>query len=132
MNDTIYLMLSLPEMYFISLGKTTGLEFLPVCGLIFLISGIVLSLIRREWRGAWFLLSIVLNQFTVGLIPWLGDNQAALFVLMAAQIALLIYLIFKMNGARLIASFLAAFSFSYTLMAYFIIGMALYVGHPSA
>lgn len=107
--------------WYFSAIKLGGLLILiPTIGTLCLIAGLAIMIWKRTWRVAWLALSLLLSEilvFASGI--WRGQLQHCNPVLLAFLIlqgAVLLYLIFRLKGARLSAAPLAVFAFSFALM----------------
>ena len=85
---------------------------------------------HRDARLFWFAAPAITSQALTAIAGFLhgqfraGAADNALYVFVIAQIAAALYLVYRMDGRRLAALLLAAFSISYSLLAAFVAAMA--------
>lgn len=134
MNNAIWLLLATPGWYFstilapLSAGLFTAI---PALGVLCLLAGVVLSVIRRRKGTLLFLIPFAASQAFVGLAGAMrgqfrtDESGFVLLAFVTGQLVLAVYLVWRLKGARVPAVLLALFSLSYALFAAFVAGMAL-------
>lgn len=133
MGNAIWLLLVLPEWYFssVTMPLVAGpLSAIPAFGTICLVVGLVSGLIKRERRLALVIVPFAASELLVAIAGfWRGEvadgiGQSVLIVFMVLQVAFALYLIYRMEDARLAGIALALFSVTYALFAAFVSAMS--------
>jgi hypothetical protein len=132
-GNAIWLLLALPSWYFPSVlvpfeaGPLTGI---PAIGVIFLVFGVVVGIIRPKRELLFFLIPAVLSEALVALAGAFRGrvantaSHAILLGFFVLQLLLISYLIYRTRNARVAAAALGVFSLSYAFFAMFIASMA--------
>ena len=127
MNDILWLFVSTPKWFVLNSVRFDGpLNALPALGVAALVVGLILAVIRREWRLTAFLVPFFASQIllviaglTRGQVPQ-GSADIILYAFLALQAVLAGILIWRFRDSRLAASALAVFSLCYALFASFV------------
>jgi len=136
MNNAIWLLTALPTWY--SEGAAHpfsggALTLVPAIGLLSLLIGIIMGAIARRRGLLWFLLPFAFSECLVcvagvmrGRVPYSQSAplEIALYIFLAAQVAVCGYLIYRLKGARISATALAIFSVTYAVAGMFVAGMS--------
>ena len=132
MQGAAWLFLSLPHWYFSSIGapfKAGLLSALPALGTAALLVGVVSGVILRRSDLAVFLVLPAASQGLMIVAGFLMNRPAyaspAWWIFPLLQLVLAGNFIYRLRGARLPATALAAFSVTYALFATFLAGMAI-------
>jgi len=131
MGDAIWLTMALPTWFFQTIRQPFGaglLTMIPAAGIVCLVIGVLIGAIRRQPKLFAFMTSVFASQALVAVAGfWRGQLNEPGIVLnafMLLQLLLVIYLIYRLEGARLAALFLGAFSMAYAFEAWFISTMS--------
>jgi hypothetical protein len=127
MDDVLWLFVSTPKWFIQNSVNFEGpLDALPTLGMAALAVGLVLTVIRREWRLSAFLVPLFASQVLL-VIAGVTRGRVAqdsadiiLYSFLALQAILAAILIWRFRDSRLAASALAVFSVCYALFASFV------------
>jgi hypothetical protein len=127
MNDILWLFVSTPKWFVLNSVRFDGpLNAIPALGMAALVVGLILAVIRREWRLTAFLVPFFASQVLL-VIASLSRGRVAqgsadiiLYAFLALQALLAAILIWRFRDSRLAASALAVFSLCYALFASFV------------
>ena len=127
MNDILWLFVSTPRWFVLNSVRIDGpLNALPALGMAALLVGLILAVIRREWRLTAFLVPFFASQVLL-VIASLARGRTAqssadiiLYAFLGLQAVLAAILIWRFRDSRLAASALAVFSLCYALFASFV------------
>jgi len=133
MDSVKRLFLATPQWYFDAAFGADVLLFRIFFGVgtLALVVGVVWGMLRREPRLFLFLIPLLLSQFLVavaggferqGAVAWVDP---LLFLFLASQMLLCLYLIYRLEEVRRAATALSLFSITYAVHAAFVAGMSL-------
>ena len=131
MGNAIWLLLAVPKWYFATLASPFGASYfsaIPAFGALSLFVGLGLAFVFRSYKLLYFFLPFL---FSEALLVFAGifrghvqDPNPINIPFLVAQFGILVYLVFRLKGARLPAVLLAIFSFTYALWAAFVAAMS--------
>jgi hypothetical protein len=132
MGDAIWLFLAVPRWYFSSVLNPFGagiLSLIPSLGILCLLLGVIFGFIQRQKKLLFFLFPLsasellaVIAGFYRGKVTDGGGIWMLLFIF--AEILIAGFLIYRLKGARVLASLLAIFCVTYALFASFVARMS--------
>ena len=133
MDNAIGLFSVTPLWYFSSLlhpFSAGSLSAEPAAGALSLIAGIVLGSITRNSRLFYFLASFLLSQAFVSFAgfyrgQFMTGGEFVLYPFLLIQGALILYLVYRLNGVLIPAAFLSFFSITYAKFAFLVAAMSL-------
>jgi hypothetical protein len=131
MGNAIWLLLALPLWYFSSLTNPLAggaLTLIPTVGTFCLLAGVLIGIHSARRGLLLFFIPFGLSELVVSVAGLLrgqiADTGLILFPFVVVQLVLSVYLVFDLRGARIAASALAIFSFTYALFGAFVASMS--------
>ncbi|HYC75901.1 hypothetical protein [Brevundimonas sp.] len=133
MGDSVWLTLALPQWFFPTIlapFSAGPLTLIPAAGVLALLAGLGLAVLRRRREALWFLIPAAASHVLVAVAGLMrGDlgqdaSNAVLLTFLAAQLVLCGGLIWRLKRARPEAGLLFVFAMAYALFAALIAAMS--------